>query len=333
MKKWMVTVVLTLVSGFYVSCSNQATHFGLPSTQQSFGQVITFNNKVDILFMVDNSKSMTQYQQRLSSKIPDMISALNSLKMDYHVAVTSSTMTTNLANYPMSRQLLGSPKFLTQENISLLSDRLLVGDAGSDLNRGLDAIAFVTGPYAARFAPGYLRNDALFVVVMLGDEDDRSSEFGVADSDDFVNYMNKIKPPFADGSRAWIANLIGTTQAQTCDNLGGYLAIGVNYLRLVTGSNGIKESICSGDLSVAVSNIKARIIDQLTRFKLKSAPVKSSIRVSISGRTISEGSSDGWTLENELVGTRTNYFIQFHGVSIPAADENVNVDFTPAGAT
>lgn len=333
MKKWVFAVVLISISGFSFSCSNQATSFGLPSAQQSFGQVITYNNKVDILFMVDNSKSMTQYQQRLSAKIPDMISTLNSLKMDYHVAVTSSTMTTNLATYPMSRQLLGSPKFLTRENIDLLSGRLLVGEAGSDLNRGLDAIAFVTGPYAANFAPGYLRSDALFVVVMLGDEDDRSSEFGTADSNDFVNYMNKIKPPFADGSRAWIANLIGTTQGQTCDNLGGYLAIGVNYLRLVTSSNGIKESICSGDLSLAVSNIKARIIDQLTRFKLKSAPIKTSIRVTISGRTITEGSVDGWTLENEMVGTRTNYFIQFHGAAIPAADEAVNVDFTLAGAT
>lgn len=333
MKKYMFPVFLFLLSSFIFSCSNQATSFGLPSTQQSFGQLITYNNKVDILFMVDNSKSMTQYQQRLSAKIPEMINTLNSLKMDYHVAVTSSTMTTNLATYPMSRQLLGSPKYLTRDNVDLLSGRLLVGEAGSDLNRGLDAIAFVTGPYAANFAAGYLRTDALFVVVMLGDEDDRSSEFGTADSNDFVNYMNKLKPPFADGSRAWIANLIGTTQTQTCDNLGGYLAIGVNYLRLVTASNGIKETICSGDLSLAVSNIKARIIDQLTRFKLKSAPVKASIRVTISGRAISEGISDGWTLENEVVNSRTNYFIQFHGVAIPAADESVNVDFTPAGAT
>lgn len=333
MNKLRFFLVLGFLASLQWGCSNSATNFALPSTQETFGQVITYNNKVDILFVIDNSSSMSQHQQRLAAKVPDMINTLNSLKMDYHVAVTTTTMTTNLTSYPMSRQILGTPKYLTSTNISLLSNRLLAGEAGSDLERGLDAMVFATGSYAVANAPGYLRSDALFVIIFMGDEDDQSSEFGSGNSNDFVNYLNKLKPPFAQGGRAWIANFIGSLQNQNCDNLGGQVSIGFNYLRLAEASSGIKESICSGDLSVAVANIKARIVDQLTQFRLKSEPRKSTIRIAVGGHAVVESAIDGWTLETEGIGSQMNYFIRFHGSAIPAADQGVQIDFTPMSAT
>ena len=333
MLKYKILIMLLAFTSFQWGCSNSATNFALPSTEQTFGQVITYNNKVDLLFIIDNSSSMSQHQQRLAAKVPDMIATLNSLKMDYHVAVTTTTMTTNLSSYPMSRQILGTPKYLTSSNINLLNSRLLAGETGSDLERGLDAMAFATGSYAAANAPGYLRSDALLVLIFMGDEDDQSSEFGSGNSNDFINYLNKLKPPFPQGGRAWIANFIGSLQNQNCDNLGGQVSIGFNYLKLVEASQGIKESICSGDLSTAVSNIKARIFGQLTQFKLKSAPQKSTLRIAVAGHAVSESSTDGWTLETEGISPAINYFIRFHGSAIPAADQGVQIDFTPATAT
>lgn len=333
MKNKLAIVTLLTATSFLFSCSNKATSFSLPSTQDSFGQVITRNNKVDILFVIDNSPSMLQYQQRLSARVPDMINQLNSLKMDYHVAVTSSTMTNDSSRYPMTRQIIGSPKYLTSTNINLLASRLIVGESGSDVERSLDALKYVTGSYAAANAPGFLRTDALFTVIFLGDEDDQSSEFGTSNSNDFVNYMNTFKPPFPEGGRAWIANFIGSLTNQSCDNLGGTVSIGYNYIRLVDASSGIKSSICAADLAAAVSNIQSRVISQLTAFKLKSAPNKSTLKVYVSGRAIAEDAVNGWTLETEVSGTVTNYFIKFHGTSVPAADEVVTVDFTPSSAT
>ena len=333
MKNKILLTTTLLLAILQFGCSNKATSFSLSPTQDSFGQVVVRNNKVDILFVIDNSKSMSQYQQRLAARVPDMIATLNSLKMDYHVAVTSTTMTTDSARYPMTRQILGSPKFLTSTNINLLNDRLIVGESGSDTERGLDALKYVTGNYAATNAPGFIRSDALFAVVFLGDEDDQSSEFGTSNSNDFVNYMNTFKPDFAEGGRAWIANFIGTITNQSCDNLGGFVSIGYNYMRLVDASSGIKESICSADLANAITNIKSRIVSQLTAFKLKSEPNKSSIKVFVAGRSISEDAANGWTLETEVNGATTSYFIKFHGTAIPAADEVVQVDFTPAGAS
>lgn len=319
---------------FMWSCGNKATQFSLPSTSQSFDQVITYNNKVDLLFVVDNSKSMGQYQVKLSTQVPNLISTLNNLKMDYHVAVTTTTMTTDALKYPMTRQLIGSPKYLTNQNIQLLSKRLLVGESGSDNERGLDALAYVTGDYAQIEASGFLRSSALFVVIFLADENDNSSEFGKSNSSDFVDLMNKLKPAFSDGNRAWIANYIGNISSVGCDILGGYTSIGTSYLKLVEASHGIKESICSADLSVAVSNIKARFIDQLTSFRLKDVPNKDSIYIEVGGVAVIEDSVNGWTLETEIDETGvTGYYIKFHGSAIPAADQSINVKYTPAAAS
>lgn len=329
------SLIFILIAGSLAlsGCNNQPTSFSIPSTNQSFGQVITYNNKVDILFVIDNSKSMTQHQQRLAARVPDMINALNALKMNYHVAVTTTTMALN-SSYPMSRQIVGSPKYLTQDNIHLLSDRLLVGETGSDNERGLDALAYVTGNYAAVNAPGFLRSDALFVVNFLGDENDNSSEFGNGTTNDFINYMNQFRPNFKEGGRAWIANYIGTLQNQNCDFLGGHVSVGNNYINLANYSKGIKENICVGDLSLAVSNIKARIIDMITAFHLKDEPNKSTLRVAVGGVLVPENATNGWTLEYELdSNNKKKYFIQFHGNAIPAADQGVNVDYTPATAT
>ena len=333
MKNGFITPFLCATMLAATSCNNKSTSFSLPSTNENFGQAVVYNNKVDILFVIDNSKSMTQHQQRLSAGIPDMISALNKLRMDYHVAVTTTTMTTNSADYPMTRQIVGSPKYLTSANISLLANRIIAGESGSDNERGLDALAFATGSYAASQAPGFLRSDAFFSVIILGDEDDSSSEFGNGSSDDFINYMNNFKPDFKEGGRAWVANFIGTLTNQSCDNLGGTPSIGTKYIKLVDASNGVKASICSADLASAVSNIKARIVEIITAFRLKDIPNKDTIKVSVGGVAIVEDAVNGWTLEKEVTGMKAVYLIKFHGTAIPAADQHINVDYTPLSAS
>ncbi len=332
MKNGFIATFLFATLMTVTSCNNKATSFALPSTSEGFGQSVVYNNKVDILFVIDNSSSMTQYQQRLSARVPDMINTLSQLHMDYHVAVTTTTMTTNTASYPMSRQILGTPKYLTSTNIGLLTDRIVAGQTGSDNERGLDALAFATGTYSSSQAPGFLRSDAFFAVVILGDEDDNSSEFGNGSSNDFVDYMNTFRPNFKEGGRAWVANFIGTMTNQSCDNLGGTPSIGTKYIKLVDASGGIKESICNADMSAAVSNIKARIVEIITAYRLKDVPNKATIKVAVAGVVVLEDPMNGWTLETETSGSRIVYLIKFHGTAVPAADQHISVDYTPISA-
>lgn len=326
---WFSCLILALVG-----CSNAATNFGLPTQQDAFSGQIFYNNKVDILFVVDNSKSMLQYQQRLAAQVPSMIATLNSLKMDYRVAVTTTTMASDTINYPMSRQLIGAPAYLTMNNINLLTDRIIVGESGSDLERGLDAMRYVTSTnYLNSIGSDFIRNDALLSVIFISDEYDQSSEFGNPNSNDFINYLNSRKPAFSSGAMAWLGNYIGILTNQSCDILGGNVSIGSQFIKLVTASNGVKSSICNPDLSLAVSNIKARIIDQITAYRFPDTPNKATINVTVGGRGISEDPVNGWTLETESLSGSTKYLLKFHGSSIPAADENVSVQYKPIGAS
>ncbi|HSY38409.1 MAG TPA: hypothetical protein VLA79_02740, partial [Polyangia bacterium] len=52
------------------------------------------NNELDILFMVDNSSSMTEMQQKLSAQLPQFMEVLQGLPTppSLHVAVVSSDM-------------------------------------------------------------------------------------------------------------------------------------------------------------------------------------------------------------------------------------------------
>jgi len=317
------------------SCSNSGTQFALPLKSDQFSGQVFYNNKVDILFVVDNSKSMLQYQQRLSAKVGEMVSTLNHLGMDYRVAVTTTTMSTNTATYPMARQIIGQPAYLTSQNINLLADRIIVGEAGSDLERGLDSMRFVTSSsYLNSIKSDFIRSDALFSVVFISDEVDQSSEFGNPDSNDFVNYLNILKPPFSDGSRAWLANYIGILTNKSCDAFGGFVSIGTQFIKLVDTSGGTKSSICNTDLTSAVADIKARIVDQLTSYHFKDIPNKSTIQVTVGGIAVAEDVVNGWTLETEVnAQSKTVYLLKFHGSSIPGASEQVTVNYKPAGAT
>lgn len=318
----------------FASCSNTATGFDLPSQQDTFSGKIFYNNKVDILFVVDNSKSMLQYQRRLASQVTTLITTLNSLKMDYRVAVTTTTMSQDTVAYPMTRKLIGSPAYLTANNISALADRLIVGEAGSDLERGLDSMYHVISPsYLNSIRSDFIRSDSLLSVIFISDEKDMSSEYGNPNTNDFINLLYNRKPNFESGARAWLVNYIGILTNQSCDLLGGTVSVGTQFIALVNESNGVKSSICNPDLSLAVSNIKARIIDQITAYRFLEQPNKASIIVTVGGRAIHENAIDGWTLESEVVSGITKYFLRFHGSSIPAADENVDVKYKPAGAS
>ena len=85
----------------YISMGAVAAAFGLAAcghsnfatTPQSasFQQVPVTNNKVDILFISDQSSAMLPYRQQLAQQATAIINRLATSGMDYHIAVTSTS--------------------------------------------------------------------------------------------------------------------------------------------------------------------------------------------------------------------------------------------------
>lgn len=313
-----------LACGMLIACSNPK--FGLPDKQDNFSQSVAYNNKVDILWIIDNSASMLQPQRNLSSQLSSLVSTLNSLKMDYHMAVvTTSLGGTN----PDGGKFLGTPKYVTSSTPDLvnnLASRMVIGEGGSNNERGLESMSIALSPsYLANEGKGFLRSDALLVVIALSDEDDKSA---VTDPVNYyTNFLDQLKAPWVDGSRSWMFNFIGVlANSAACSTFSNYAEPGLIYMDLVAKTLGTKESICNNNLSGAVSNIRARIYQILTDFKLSGKPIVDSIVVKINGAVIPRNTTNGW----EYI--QASNSIRFYGSAVPAADASIKVDFSPAAA-
>lgn len=314
--------VLVLTLG---ACSKQ--NFDLPQEQQAFGQTVTYNNKVDILLMMDNSSSMLQYQNKFAQQVPMMLNKLDQLKMDYHIAVTTSDMRAA----GTGGKLFGMPKFVTPLTPNLattLQAKVTVGQNGSDLERGLESVRTLLEPASlASGAKDFFRQDALLVIIFLTNEDDYSA--GTVQS--YVDFFDALKPPFKDNRNnqpSWIANFIGVVSIDSnCNTTADFKEAGLRYMGLVEASGGLNESICRTSLDQAVSNIRARIIEVLTDFYLDRKPVIETITVMLNGVAVPNESTNGWSYEAD------GNFIRFNGTSVPGAEDQIVVDFKPAEAT
>jgi hypothetical protein len=324
----VIAALVLMMSVVQVGCgaNGAAANFDLDQTGQNFGQKILYNNKVDIVFIVDNSSSMAQNQNRLNAQIPTLVSVLRSLKMDYHIVAISTSM--GLGGD--GGKFLGSPMILSSETANLetlLQQKIILGEAGSNNERGLFSLeTALSTSYLSTEGAGFLRDDALLAVIALSDEDDKSGKTASY----YANFLDKLKPASPDGRKSWIFNFIGVLEnSSVCRTFNDYSEVGTTQMQLAELSGGNKESLCSNNLSAAVSNIKTRIVQILTDFYLKSRPVKETLKVAVNGKFVSESITNGWT----YIEDGTKYIIQFHGEAIPAADADIRVDYTPTNNT
>ncbi|MGZ3769659.1 MAG: hypothetical protein ACXVCP_08760 [Bdellovibrio sp.] len=319
------SVFFTSTFCFILMACNQVK-FDLPPTSNNFAQSISYNNKVDILWIIDNSSSMLKHQQSLSEQVPNWVAKLNALKMDYHMAVVTTSM--GGAN-PDGGRFIGSPKYITSSNTNVTDDlknRLVVGEAGSNNERGLESMEkSLSASYLANEGAGFLRNDALLVVIALSDEDDKTTVSNPVDH--YTQFLDSIKQPWVDGSRSWIFNFVGVLSASAaCKTFNDYSEPGLIFMGIAKASGGVQDSICNKDLSLAVSTIHDRIYQILTDFKLSKKPVVDTIVVKINGETIPRNTVNGWDYIETL------NVIRFYGSAVPAADASIKVDFKPAEA-
>ena len=81
-----------IIAGLLLLSACNKQQFVVPEESKSFEQAVTYNNKVDIVLMVDNSSSMDIYQNKLANQVPEMLSALDQVGMDYQIVVVTTDM-------------------------------------------------------------------------------------------------------------------------------------------------------------------------------------------------------------------------------------------------
>ncbi len=143
----------------------------------------------DILFVIDNSGSMSEEQALLQSGFPSFTSALNTYSggtLDWHVAITSTDIATAgagkqgdlvaFSGMPAGTYYLDNTMDITAANAAFQAT-VMLGIAGSGDERGI-AGARMTAQreLTASTTRGFMRTDTPFSVIVLSDEDERSSQ-------------------------------------------------------------------------------------------------------------------------------------------------------------
>ena len=246
--------------------------------------------KMDIVFVVDDSGSMKEEQTNLAANFPKFVSVLESFKtksgakLDYRLAVTT---TGRDLKYTIEVPGFGSiPEnekgdngaFRNTKSCGATKRWVDKGDNGGSTTFSCLAKTGTSGPsiemplYALKLAmndrvadgtnAGFLRPDALLAVVILTDEDDCSREdndFTIqSDSCDTMANLHPVAEygamldVAAKGPGRWATAVIAGDK-QCSSSFGDAVhAKRLQEFVSVAGKNGTFSSICDGDLSGAL---------------------------------------------------------------------------------
>jgi hypothetical protein len=191
---------------------------GAPSTTQArtVAQVLpTESSAVDMLFVIDDSLSMTDEQEQLgiwSSELFDVLSASGDLP-DLHIAVTSSSVAipglphcetggdlhVGAAVLQQGRYIrdVAGPSGRERNYSGTLNETFAkmaqVGDGGCGFEQPFKAARLALSGYVPG-SEGFLRKDALLLVVFVTDEDDCSAQDAALFGDQYADACSELGP-------------------------------------------------------------------------------------------------------------------------------------------
>lgn len=293
-----------------VTVSSPTTHV-VTTTKNVTAQ----NNQLDILLVLDDSKSMYNDNQRLAGRLQGFVDNLTTAGFDWQMCTTvtnaqaltsgSSTLYWGASNFWSGNP--GSPQYILKSGTSNLSTifsntitQIGAGWEGTDDERGIKAAYWhlYNGDPNVAGTSGCYRKDAGLAMIFISDEDERSiggdptqqyyvGEYKVLDTDDYPQTLiNQVKSIFGTSKR-FVANSIIVRPGDTAcmaaqdaeDSKSHY---GTKYAELSSLTGGYTASICASDYANSLEYFKNSIVTQMQSLTLDCTPVGSAPVVTVS---------------------------------------------------
>lgn len=228
------------------------------------------NNKVDILFVVDNSGSMSPIQNQLSNRIDGFVDKIAHLDWQIMLTTTDPRDRASWGDGKL-RPMVGSQTILTRNAsnpMQALKNAINVGASGSGDERGINA----TRRFLERNHSGAVRPGAAFTAIVISDEDECSNGCNFNNNsnaksspDELIAYMNDR---YQD--KLFVFNALVALPGDRCTQ---YVTAGNTYMRLQGRTNGILGSVCSTDYSSELSALGDKVASLVRSVQLECAPV------------------------------------------------------------
>lgn len=236
--------------------------------------------RVDILWVLDNSGSMSEEQQKLSDNLNAFFQYLDGSGLDWHIGVT----TTDTESSTQGGKLIpvaGYP-FLAQQvpfNDELFSMMVRVGTGGSADERGLYATWLALSqptPEIVSANLGFYREDADLHVVVVSDEEDYSEDH--LSTWELVTFLQSLKP---DPRQTVTFSSIVGPGPRGCQSPDGTADYGARYLSVTRALGGIEASICEADWVPFLEELGLAASGQRQEFFLSEVPDPATLQVAV----------------------------------------------------
>lgn len=244
----------------------------------------------DILFVIDTSNSMAEEQDLLKNGFPSFTSALNAYSsgtLDWHVAITSTDIATSGAgkqgalvafqNMPANTYYLDTSISTDQANAAFQAS-VALGVGGSADERGIAAARLTAErEFNSSTSRGFIRPDTSFSVIVLSDEDERSSQdpnsvdYTAPEAIDlpanFVPAIHALDQVSSIPKTISFHSIV--TSSQECLD-GAGVSMGSMYMNLSNLTNGIIGDICAlrQTYQEQLSSLAAKIVNEAKTYTL-----------------------------------------------------------------
>lgn len=297
---------------------------GIGAEDQMFEEVFTqsYNTSVDVLWVVDNSGSMSSAINQVMVNFDHFIDQFLALGLDFHLGV----VTTDMDNPTQAGRLQGPTLVIDASNPdphAAFLEVVNLGTSGSGSEKGFAATqAALTEPLLSTANAGFLREDAALATIVVTDEDEDSNLTASV----FSSWYTTLK---SDPSMVTFSAICGDPEFIGCQDpfgTGITAAPGFKYVEATQLTGGIWESICTSDWDVALQHLSVTAAGMSYDFPLTHVPSSlAQLTVTVDGTEPPYGIIDGWIYESS-----TNSIV-FDGAAIPGPGAQIVVRYPIAG--
>ena len=257
----------------------------------------------DILFVIDNSGSMSIWQTALTDNFTSFIGVFAVTGVDYQIAV----ITTDDEMFQGPVLTDATPDLETE-----FTDQAIAGTYGSSMEKGLHYAELATLP-GGDAAPGsdFLRTDAKFIIIFVSDEKDWSSKTD-------LEYATHFKSLKITDSMVVTHAVVGDAPSG-CDSPTSTWAradYGEGYIEVSDLMGGEFVSLCAEDWGAELEGLAHDSI--LNRsFELTDIPYEETIVVEVDGSEVT-----GWTY-NDIENS-----VDFMGSYVPTSGTEIEISYS-----
>jgi hypothetical protein len=269
----------------------------------TFTQNVASNAKLDILWMVDDSGSMSDEQASLARNFSIFISDFITRGIDFNMAITTTdpgasregNLRGDVAKLNSVYAQANSADFM-----NYFQNTIKVGINGSGSEQGLRTSRAAIMKNAAQF----MRQDAFLVIIVLSDEEDQSPE----STQFYVDYFKSLK---ANSGMVKVHSIVQSTMP-----LVGSESLGYRYQEASRQTGGKSYSIKS-DFAQSLQDMGEKIVTLVDSFGLSKEPTSNAARVFVNGIEIFLG----YTFDAQ---TRT---LHFDNSAVPIVGSSIEVRY------